>query len=100
LYRYRLARIWGPPARAFNKVGRILTGQRVIQRNWEIQFAGDGGRRELDAWLLKPGLRLHEFVAPAEVRGLLDNFTADPSGARGYTVSMLLTLSGWLEHHG
>jgi hypothetical protein len=34
------------------------------------------------------------------VRKLLDEFYADPDGARGYTVSMLLTFSAWLEHHG
>jgi hypothetical protein len=100
LYRYRSARFWGLPALAFDKARRVVTGRRVIQRNWEIQFGGDEGRRGLDAWLLKPGLRLHEFVAPGEVRGLLEDFAADPSGARGYTVSMLLTFSAWLEHHG
>jgi hypothetical protein len=78
----------------------VISRQPAIQRNWEVQFQGDSGRRGLETWLLRPGLRFHEFVAPAAVRGLLDDFAADPSGAKGYTVSMLLTLSAWLEHHG
>jgi hypothetical protein len=102
LYRYRSApaRLCVIPARAAARVRRVLTGRPAFQRNWEVQFSGEGGRRGLETWLLKPGLRLHEFVAPAEVRGLLDHLRAEPNAARGYSASMLLTLSTWLEHHG
>ena len=48
-----------------------------------------------------PGSRLHEFVSPDDVRSLLDAFFAAPlEEGRGYTVSMLLTFSSWLEAHG
>lgn len=100
LYRYRSSRYWKLPIRAAAKARRILTGTKVLQRNWEVQFLSEAGRRGLENWLLKPGLRLHEFIAPAEVRKLLDDFTVDPDGARGYTVSLLLTFSTWLELHG
>lgn len=100
LYRYRSARYWKLPLRAAAKARRILLGEKVLQRNWEVQFLGEGGHRGLAHWLTRTGLRLHEFVAPNEVRTLLDEFYADPDAARGYTVSMLLTFSAWLEHHG
>lgn len=89
------------PLRAVRKLRRVVTGARVVERNWEIQYAGETGRRGLERWLLRPGLRLHEFVAPGEVRTLVEDFYARwPDGALGYEVSMLLTFSAWLEHHG
>jgi hypothetical protein len=89
------------PRRAINKGLRAATGRKVIERNWEVQFLGEGGRRDLHHWLLRPGLLLHEFVAPAKLRALLDGFFAEPlAGKRGYTLSMLLTFSAWLELHG
>ena len=87
--------------RALNKGQRVLSGRRVIERNWEVQFLGPDGRRGLTAWLLRPGLRLHEFVAPQAIADLLAAFQAAPLvDKRGYTVSMLLTFSAWLELFG
>lgn len=87
--------------RGFNKGRRILTGRRVIESNWEVQFLNESGRRGLEQWLLRPGLRLHEFVAPRTVETLLASFHAAPRvDKRGYTVSMLLTFSAWLESFG
>lgn len=98
LYRYdhfdplRLAR------RVANKAGRVLKGTKVLERNWEVQFGGEAGRAGLHRWLQRPGLRLHDFVAKPAVESLLERFHADPLGeGRGYTVSMLLTFSAWLE---
>lgn len=88
------------PRRALRKLWRGLSGRAVIQRNWEVQFLGPEGRVGLEPWLLRKGLRLHEFVAPTAVRTLLDDFYADPfAKKRGYTVSMLLTFSAWLENY-
>jgi hypothetical protein len=87
--------------RGFNKGRRILSGRHVIERNWEVQFLSADGRRGLEQWLLRPGLRLHEFVAPRQIESLLDSFFAAPlADKRGYTVSMLLTFSAWLEMYG
>lgn len=87
--------------RAINKGWRTLIGRPVIERNWEVQFFGPDGRRGLTEWLLRPGLRLHEFVAPRAIADLLAAFQAAPlADKRGYTVSMLLTFSAWLEVYG
>lgn len=87
--------------RAVRKGWRVLRRRKVIERNWEVQFLGAAGRAGLERWLLRPGLALHEFVAPRDVRTLLDAFARDPyAEKRGYTVSMLLTFSAWLEQYG
>lgn len=85
------------PRRAVNKARRTLLREPVIQRNWEVQFLSDAGRAGLQRWLLEPGLKLHDYVSPCEVTALLDEFHAAPTGGNGYTISMLLTFSAWLE---
>lgn len=101
LYLYRLAPTLFAPRRAARKLLRAVTGRRVVERNWEIQFLGWQGRPNLERWLLRPGLRLHDVVEPAAVREVVDALYRGPVDARrGYTVSMLLTLSSWLELGG
>jgi hypothetical protein len=93
---------WLLPKRAFKKVGRVVSRrQQQRQRNWEVQFLSESGRRELTRGLLDSKLKLHEFVPAREVQTLLENFYAEPfKQKRGYTVSMLLTFSAWLERYG
>ncbi len=87
--------------RAVKKGWRVLTGRQQIERNWEMQFFNSHGRANLEATLVQPGLRLHEFVSPSKIADLLAAFYAHPyAEKRGYTVSMLLTLSTWLEKYG
>jgi len=101
LYRYQYFNTWLLPKRAFKKAWRILTRKKIIERNWEVQFLCPSGRAGLEHWLLRPGLRLHEFVSPKAVQQLLDDFYKAPlENGRGYTVSMLLTFSAWLETYG
>ena len=89
------------PKRFVKKAWRALRNKKPIQRNWEVQLLSNEGRAGLKQTLLKPRLRIHDFVSPQNITGLLDRFYADPfSEKRGYTVSMLLTLSSLLERHG
>ena len=81
------------------KAARLLSGQRVIERNWEVQFLNPAGQAGLDDWLLRPGRRLHDHVDVAAVRALLADFRRDPWGdKRSYAVNLLLTLSAWLDY--
>ena len=97
LFRYHSFNTWLLP----KKVWRLLRGKPVIERNWEVQFLNPQGQRGLEHWLLRPGLRLHEFFPPAALAELLQGFFQDPlAQKRGYTVSMLLTFSWWLERYG
>jgi len=101
LFRVRHWNTWLVPVRAARKAARLLRrGPVPAERNWEVQFSGPGRARLEDA-LLAPGRRVHALVAPDRIRALLADFDAAPLEAgRGYTVSMLLTLSAALERHG
>lgn len=101
LFVYEWSPLWMKPVRAWRKLKRMVRGERPIQRNWEVQFFAPGQWERLQTLLLRKGSPLHEFVAPAKVRALLDGFRSQPDAANGYTVSMLLTFAVWLERvHG
>ena len=89
----------GLARRVWRKGRAQLTHTRPIERNWEVQFLWDGGRAGLNRWLLRLGRRLHDHIDAEAVRGLLNQFYRDPwAEKRGYAVSMLLTLSAWLDY--
>jgi hypothetical protein len=100
LYEYLHFNTWLLPRRALNKLGRLLSGRQVIERNWELQFLNPRGRQGLQDWLLTPGLKLHNFVSRANLTTFLADFFAAPDAANGYAASMLLTFSAWLEKYG
>ena len=99
LYNYQHFDSWLLPKRAVGKAWRLLAGEKTIERNWEVQFGGESGKAGLEQWLLRPGLRIHDFVSRKKLATLLEAFRKEPlKEGRGYTVSMLLTFSAWLEH--
>jgi asparagine synthase (glutamine-hydrolysing) len=100
LFTYQHYETWLLPKRAWKKLWRATTGRRHIGRNWEVLLLNEQGKAGLQEWLLRPGLKMHEFVSPAAVRGLVDEFLTRPSAGNGYTISSLLTFSTWLERYG
>jgi hypothetical protein len=85
------------PKRAFKKFWRALTRRQIVERNWELQFLNERGRKELERRLLTRGQPVHDFVDPDTIRELIDSFYRAPFvEQRGYTISMLLTFSTWL----
>jgi asparagine synthase (glutamine-hydrolysing) len=100
LFRYQFFNTWQVPQRAFKKAWRLVCRKQVMERNWEVQFLNPRGRHGLEHWLVRPGLRLHEFFSPGALAALLNEFYQNPLAQSGYTVSMLLTLSVWLEYYG
>jgi len=100
LYLYQYANSLLLPQRAINRIMRLIRRERVIERNWEVQFLSLTGRDGLKRVLLRHDAKVNEFVSPAAIRELLDNFFSNPYDAnRGYTVSMLLTFAAWLERY-
>ena len=101
LYRLKHWNTWLLPQRAWRKAARVLRGRRSIERNWEIQFFGTQQRARLEAAFDGSGRKIHEFIAPTHIQGLLDRFYARPLSPTkpGYTVSMLLTFASWLERY-
>jgi hypothetical protein len=101
LFQYRYFNSWLLPRRVLKKAWRLLARKPVLQRNWEVQFGGDQGETGLRDCLLRNGLRVHQFIPVSRIENLLQSFRADPEEAgRGYSVSMLLTFSAWLEKYG
>lgn len=98
LFSHRRSPLWSFPKRALSKAARTLSGKQAVERNWEVQFGGKAGRANLENWLTRRGLKVHEFVVPSRVQSLVNDFYDRwPDPELGYTVSMLLTFSTWLE---
>lgn len=91
---------WLLPMRAARKLDRAVRRTRIVERNWEVQFGGDQGRAGLHKWLLDPDLKLHDLIPMSSTMGLVERFLSHaPDAGVGYTVSMLLTFSAWLDRH-
>lgn len=86
------------PRRLINKTKRTVRREPALQRNWEVQFFSTDGRRNLEAKLLQGGRKLHDHFAVSDLSKLTNQFYQKPDAANGYTVSMLLTFSAWLEN--
>jgi len=100
LFNYQYYNSWLLPKRAIKKLGNLLTGNKVIQFNWEVQFLNNKGRIGLENWLLTPGLKLHDFAKKSRLETFLKLFYLNPDATNGYAISMLLTFSAWLETYG
>ncbi|MEE4262935.1 MAG: asparagine synthase-related protein, partial [Desulfobacteraceae bacterium] len=100
LYHYQHFNSWLIPKRAYKKLGRALSGKKMISRNWEVQFLNNDGHTNLRQWLLEPGLKIHNFVRKEKLADFLKDFYTAPDAGNGYAVSMLLTFSAWLEVYG
>ena len=101
LFQLQYFNSWLVARREIMKAWRIVNRKQVIQRNWEVQFLSSEGRLGLEHWLLRTGLNLHEFIPPLQLRELINDFFESPfEQGRGYTLSMLLTFSSWLETYG
>ncbi|MCK9246556.1 MAG: hypothetical protein M0P11_06335 [Anaerolineaceae bacterium] len=100
LYQYQNFNTWLLPHRAIQKLKRILFPQPITQRNWEVQFLNKQGRSGLKVYLLEHGLKLHQLFSVKDLQQLLNDFYQEPDASRGYAVSMLLTVSAWLEQYG
>lgn len=99
LYFYRYFNSLLLPRRAVKKLGRALSSEPVLQRNWEVQFFAGSGREKLSEAIARQGLKAGEFFAPEAMEALLDHFYSAPSAKDAYALSMLLTFSSWLERY-
>lgn len=81
------------PRRVINKVKRTIQQEKSIQRNWEVQFLSPEGRQKLTLTLMT---LCPDFVQQDALQKLIDQFYQNPNAANGYTVSMLVTLAGWM----
>ncbi len=96
LYNYKYFNNRNIAYRAAKKLQRLATGEKPIQRNWEIFYMNPEGRKNLEERLLNNNL-LNELVPENKTKELLNDLYNNPSAANGYTVSMLLTFSIFLD---
>lgn len=96
LYNYKSYSNRNVSYRIIDKVKRTISRKKTIQRNWEVFYLHDEGRKKLENILLssKP---LQNILPVAQVKQLLEDFYKEPSGANGYSVSMLLTFTLFLN---
>ncbi len=102
LFTYQHYNTWLLPRRALKKAWRSLSDRRVIERNWEVQLLGETGRGGLQDWLLRPGLKLHEYLSPEKLAEPAGCFLPPAAGSRVWLHSLnavhLFRLAGalWL----
>lgn len=92
LYSYKQFNNRNLAYRVVDKIKRTVSQQPTIQRNWEVFYLNEQGRKKLENLLLN-SKALMEFVPREKVEELIDNLYKKPDAANGYTVSMLLTFT-------
>ncbi|VXC31556.1 Asparagine synthase [Flavobacterium sp. 9AF] len=80
------------PFRVLDKLKRIVSSKKFIQRNWELQFLGESNEKELKQWLFEND-NFKNLVEPQLVFEHYSNFKNRDAVYYSHSVSMLLTLS-------
>ncbi len=84
------------PYRVMKRLKRMtdekILGKKLIQRNWELQFLGEGNKKHLEKWLFD-NEKFSQLVPERIVRKYYELFRKDDSVYWSHPVSMLLTLS-------
>ncbi len=90
------------PLRAFRKGKRILKekvfGDKIITRNWEIQFTGEENDKNL-RYHLFDDKTFSEFIPKDITKEFYNKFKSDKQVYYSHPVSMLLTLSMFCKKH-
>lgn len=84
------------PGRAVRKAKRMfkeqILGQKMVTRNWEIQFRGEENDKQLKAWLFNNS-SFKQFVPTELVMDFYNKFKTVNELQYAHPMSMLLTLS-------
>jgi len=84
------------PARAIKKIKRILNekigGEKLITRNWEIQFKGEDNDRELKKYIFE-NENFSKLIPEQIVKNFYDKFRTEDESYYSHPLSILLTLS-------
>ncbi len=96
LYNYKRFNNRNISYRVVDKIKRTISNKPTIQRNWEVFYMHPAGRKALESKLLNNKF-LQDIVPESVVKELLQDIYKSPTAANGYTVSMLLTFSLFLN---
>ena len=103
LYQYQNFNSLYLPRRVFRYTKRlfkeiIMRKNKIIQRNWELQFIGRKNENNLKKWLFETE-ELKDLVPIELITKYYKNFkTVDPV-KYSHPISMLLTLAVWSKFH-
>ena len=79
------------PYRVYNKLRRITSNKKQIQRNWELQFLGNQNDNQLKKYLFESDL--DSLVPKKVIQQFFTNFKEHDAVKYSHPVSMLLTLT-------
>ena len=92
LYKYNWDKgPWNLPYRCFDKVKRMVRKEKLIQRNWELQFLGKNNDAHVRHWLFE-NKKLNNLVPEPIVSDIYNRFQVD-NVKYSHSISMLITLS-------
>ena len=102
LYRYQKFNTLYFPRRVYRYSKRlyrekILNKNKVIQRNWELQFSGEKNERKLKEWLFETE-ELKDIIPINLIEKYFIKFKKVDPVKYSHTVSMLLTLAVWSKN--
>lgn len=93
LYNFHLNKApYNLPYRIFDKAKRTLNPQKLVQRNWELQFLGTENQKQLENWLFE-NQKLNEIIPKNLSLDFYNKFQNEDLVYYSHSVSMLLTLS-------
>lgn len=82
--------------RGIRKMKAALTHDTPIQRNWEVFYLNDTGRKKLENAILE-NTALQQVVSRKVLQELIDDFYDNPSAANGYKISQVHTLAQFMK---
>ena len=100
LYHYKWdKKPWNLFYRVYDKVNRIFRKEKLIQRNWELQFLGKKNNTHLRHWLLE-NKSLFDIVPETLTSHIYNRFQSN-NLKYSHPLSMLLTMSLFAQraHH-
>ncbi|MCB0976744.1 MAG: hypothetical protein KDB02_04730 [Acidimicrobiales bacterium] len=94
-----LDRWWERPAakaeRAVRKVSRTALRRSVLERNWEVQFLGEGRSARLES-LVRP-LVERDLLTKAGATEALDEFAVHPAPDKAHRIDVMVALAAVLD---
>lgn len=80
------------PYKIVDKAKRMLSTQKYVQRNWELQFLGSENERHLQQYLFE-NETMNKIIPKSVIAGFYQKFQYENDVYYSHSLSMLLTLS-------
>jgi hypothetical protein len=93
LYNYGMNRVpYNLPYRILQKLKRTLSSEKLIQRNWELQFVGTENERHLRRYLFQ-NEKMNAIIPQSISSDFYQKFQTENGIYYSHSISMLLALS-------